>query len=138
VVCHLGVAWNLPDPAPLRVSGYRLVVPGFSDLFERFDPDPNVRGRQFEQICRWYLKNDPSYRRMLHQVWLWDDWPGRTGPDTGIDLVAEDRQGYLWAIQAKAYNPDHPVTKHDIDSYSSVLPGMQREAVDRLATMMGG
>jgi hypothetical protein len=37
-------------------------VPGFSDLFERFDPDPNVRGRQFEQVCRWYLKNDPAYR----------------------------------------------------------------------------
>jgi len=94
-------------------------VPGFSDLFERFDPDPNVRGGQFEQVCRWYLRNDPSYRRMLHQVWLWDDWPGRTGPDTGIDLVAEDRQGYLWAIQAKAYNPDHPVTKHDMDSFLS-------------------
>ena len=56
---------------------------------------------------------------MLNQVWLWDDWPGRTGPDTGIDLVAEDRQGYLWAIQAKAYNPDHSVTKHDMDSFLS-------------------
>jgi len=120
------VMWpdNLPNPAPSRVSGYRLVVPGFSDLFERFDPDPNVRGGQFEQVCRWYLRNDPSYRRMLHQVWLWDDWPGRTGPDTGIDLVAEDRQGYLWAIQAKAYSPDHPVTKHDIDTLSP-LSGVQ-------------
>jgi predicted helicase len=94
-------------------------VPGFSDLFERFEPDPNVRGRQFEHICKWYLTHDPAYRRKLRQVWLWDEWPGRKGPDTGIDLVAENRQGHLWAIQAKAYSPDHTVTKRDIDTFLS-------------------
>jgi predicted helicase len=32
-------------------------------------------------------------------------------------LVAEDRQGHLWAIQAKAYNPSYRVTKRDVNKF---------------------
>ena len=52
-------------------------------------------------------------------MWLWDEWPGRWGADAGIDLVAEDRDGHLWAIQAKAYDPAYWVTKHDVDTFLS-------------------
>jgi predicted helicase len=52
-------------------------------------------------------------------VWLWDEWPGRWGADTGIDLVAEDHEGHLWAIQAKVYDPAYWVTKHDVDKFLS-------------------
>ncbi len=31
-------------------------------LLTNLDPDSNRRGRQFEQICRWYLLNDPVYQ----------------------------------------------------------------------------
>ncbi len=61
-------------------------MPGFSDLFRRLDSDPNVRGRQFEHICKWLLEHDPRYRNQFEKVWLWDEWPGRWGPDAGIDL----------------------------------------------------
>ncbi len=27
----------------------------FSDLFARLDPDPRVRGKQFEHVCKWFL-----------------------------------------------------------------------------------
>ena len=33
------------------------------------------------------------------------DWPGAWAADAGIDLVAEEHGGGLWAIQAKAYDP---------------------------------
>lgn len=59
-----------------------------SGLLENLSPDANVRGRQFERVCRWYLLHDPGYRAQIKKVWLWDDWPGRWGPDAGIDLVA--------------------------------------------------
>jgi predicted helicase len=59
------------------------------------------RGRDFERLCRWLLSNAPEYRSQLRQVWLWDDWPDRRGRDIGIDLVAEDSDGGLWAVQAK-------------------------------------
>jgi superfamily II DNA or RNA helicase len=89
----------------------------FSDLFARLDPDPRGRGKQFERICQWFLTNDPVYKHELRRVWLWDEWTGRWGGDAGIDLIAEDRTGKLWAIQAKAYDPAYRVTKRDVNKF---------------------
>lgn len=91
----------------------------FARLSERLSVDEAKRGRQFEHICAWFLRNDPEYKRLLRRVWLWDEWPGRWGRDKGIDLVVEDFTGKLWAIQAKAYAPQHSVTKHDVDRFLS-------------------
>jgi superfamily II DNA or RNA helicase len=57
------------------------------------------------------------YGGQLRRVWLWDEWPGRWGIDAGIDLVAEDRDGLLWAIQAKCYDPSYRVTKKDVNRF---------------------
>lgn len=59
------------------------------------------------------------HRAELKQVWLWDQGPGRDGRDIGIDLVAEDREGGLWAIQAKHYDPAYAIKKADLDSFLS-------------------
>src|SRR5262249_23224621 len=59
------------------------------------------------------------YSHELRRVWLWNDWPGRWGGDAGIDLVAEDRRGHLWAIQAKAYAPAVTISKKDVDTFLS-------------------
>ena len=87
------------------------------DLLGRLDPDPGRRGRQFDHICQWYLRRDPVYTRELRRVWFWKDWPNRWGADAGIDLVAEDRRGHLWAIQAKAYDERASITKRDVDTF---------------------
>jgi len=79
----------------------------------------DVSGRRFEQLCRWFLLHDPIYGGLLKEVWLWDDWPGRWGRDKGIDLIAEAKDGQLWAIQAKQYAPDYSVKKADIDTFLS-------------------
>ena len=89
----------------------------FADLFNQLDADDRVKGKQFEHICKWFLTNDPVYKHELRRVWLWDEWPGRWGIDAGIDLVAEDRNGHLWAIQAKAYDPAYRVTKRDVNKF---------------------
>ncbi|MDG5485484.1 DEAD/DEAH box helicase [Mycolicibacterium gadium] len=91
----------------------------FDKLFARLDPDPRTRGKQFERICHWYLSNDPTYRATLRRVWMWDEWDGRWGADAGIDLVAEDHEDRLWAIQCKAYDPRRSVTKTDVDKFLS-------------------
>ncbi len=88
-------------------------------LLGQLDALPQARGREFERLCKWFLENDPLYVAQLEKVWLWDEWPGRWGPDTGIDLVAKTKTGELWAIQAKAYGADQTVTKADIDSFLS-------------------
>lgn len=87
------------------------------DLLGRLDADPYRRGKQFEHICKWFLTHDPVYAHELRQVWLWDEWPARWGIDAGIDLVAEDRNRHLWAIQAKAYDPAYRITKRDVNKF---------------------
>ena len=75
-----------------------------ADLLSQLDARPGVRGRQFERLCAWYLRNAPEYHKRIRKVWLWSEWPGAWAADAGIDLVAEERDGSLWAIQAKAYD----------------------------------
>ena len=77
------------------------------------------RGRDFERLCKWLLENAPLYAARVGRVWLWDEWPGRWAADAGIDLVAEDRDGGLWAVQAKHYDPAYAIRKADLDSFLS-------------------
>ena len=96
-----------------------MAVSRFTTFLNTFDPDPKTRGKHWEHVCKWFLETDPVYCAQLKKVWLWDQWRGRWGPDAGIDLVAEAKDGTLWAIQAKAYASDNAVTKRDVDSFLS-------------------
>ncbi|MGH2865409.1 MAG: DEAD/DEAH box helicase family protein, partial [Solirubrobacteraceae bacterium] len=87
--------------------------------FDRLLASLDRQGRGFELLCRWLLQNDPEFRAEYKDVWLWRDWPGRWGPDRGIDLVALTFAGRADAIQAKHYGPEHTVTKRDIDTFLS-------------------
>ena len=90
-----------------------------SELLANLDTNFQIRGRQFEHICKWYLENEPKYKLVVRKVWLWREWPDRWGPDAGIDLVAETFDKKLWAIQAKAYAPTYYITKEDVDTFLS-------------------
>ena len=94
-------------------------VGSFDALFDSLDADPRVRGRQFEEICKWYLENSPDYHDLVAKVWPWREWEHAWGIDAGIDLVVEDVDGRLWAVQAKAYHPAYAVTKKDVDKFLS-------------------
>jgi len=91
----------------------------FLKLTATFSEDNHARGKQFERLCKWILETDPVYSNKIEKVWFWNDWPERWGPDCGIDLIAQDTERKIWAIQAKCYNPDYSVTKQDIDSFIS-------------------
>ena len=88
-------------------------------LLERLPLEPHRRGEEFERAAKWFLEIDPAYSSELREVWLWRDWPGRWGPDIGIDLVAETWEGTLWVIQAKCYDPESQVPTSEIDSFIS-------------------
>ena len=110
-------SWHVATNSGDRSSENTELDNGYiTQLFEQLDPDDNIRGRQFERICKWYLEHDPVYAGQLTRVWLWKDWPGRWRVDAGIDLVAEHHDGTLWAIQCKAYDPAYSVTSHDVDT----------------------
>lgn len=75
-------------------------------------------GDKFERLIANYLLADPQYADRLAEVWLWSEWPDRSGMDVGIDLVARERgTGDYWAIQCKFYDPDYALQKADIDSF---------------------
>jgi superfamily II DNA or RNA helicase len=92
---------------------------GLEQLLGSLSPDEHRRGREFERLCKWFLLHDPVYRLELRRAWLWDEWPGRWAIDAGIDVVAEDRRGGLWAVQCKAYDPAYSVTKKDVNTFLS-------------------
>lgn len=77
------------------------------------------KGTKFERFTQSFLQTDPLWSGQFEKVWMWDQWPERWGPDTGIDLVAERRDGGRVAIQCKFYDPNHRVSKADIDTFLS-------------------
>jgi predicted helicase len=98
-------------------------VSTFSELFARLDPDPKVRGKQFEHVCKWFLTNEPTYKNTLRRVWLWNEWTGRGGGDAGIDLVAEDRDGRLRAASEYRGQPGRVHQQPTTTSMFTVMPG---------------
>ena len=95
-------------------------------LLASLDPDPVLRGRQFERFVVTLLRTHPLWASELAEVWPWAAWPGRWGPDCGIDAVARTHDGRTIAIQAKAYAPGHRITKADLDTFvsESARPGI--------------
>ena len=91
----------------------------FDGLIRSLDSDPHRRGKQFEKIVKWWLQNDPIHSRDVKKVWLWDEWPDRPGPDVGIDLVAELKDGSLVAVQAKCFDSERDIPKSELDSFIS-------------------
>ncbi|MBS2936579.1 DEAD/DEAH box helicase [Nocardioides sp. J2M5] len=79
------------------------------------------KGSKFERLVKAYLRVDPVFADQFSDVWLWSEYPGRAGkPDTGIDLVAQDRiTGDKVAIQCKFFAPTTVVSKQMIDSFLS-------------------
>jgi predicted helicase len=92
-------------------------VPPLANLLQQLDPRPDMRGCQFERLCKWFLQSAPEYRRKFRRVSLWSEWPDAWAPDAGIDLVAEEHEGGLWEIQAKAYAPGYSMKKADVDCF---------------------
>ena len=77
------------------------------------------KGTRFERFTQSFLQTDPLWSEQFEKVWMWDQWPDRWGPDTGIDLVAQRRDGGKTAIQCKFYDPQSRVSKADIDTFLS-------------------
>ena len=94
-----------------------------SDLLARYRQAARTereKGTYFEQLIQAYLRHEPAYAELYEQVWTYADWArqrGRSGKDTGIDLVARTRSGELHAVQCKLYAADHVLQRGDLDSF---------------------
>lgn len=57
-------------------------------------------GDAFERLSLRFLRTQSN----VSGVWMWDDYPERTGADMGIDIVVHTRDGEKWAVQCKNYS----------------------------------
>jgi superfamily II DNA or RNA helicase len=94
-------------------------VRGFEDYFESIRGKPTTQGWEFEKALKRWFSNDQEWQGFFEEVFLWNEWPLAKTRDIGIDLVAKDKIGGYWAIQAKAYDPESALKKSDIDSFIS-------------------
>ncbi len=78
-----------------------------------------AKGRSFELLVKAFLEQDKTQFQRFRRVWLWADWPGNGGRhDTGIDLVAEEREtGSLVAIQCKFYLPGSSIGLAEVNKF---------------------
>ncbi len=94
-------------------------------------------GRSFERLIKAALTQDQGILGDRFEcVWLWSEWPERDGPDTGVDLVAKEREGGYCAIQCKFFDPHRPVPKKAIDSFMAASEPLQ--FTSRLIVNTGG
>ena len=98
----------------------------FNDLIKQINQAAGdvqrERGTLFEKLVLAYLKHEPTYKALYQNVWLLSDVPddyGISKKDTGVDLVAEQKNGDLVAIQVKFYT--HKVGKDSINSFVAEL-----------------
>ena len=95
-------------------------MPNLNDALTRLrneSTDQFSKGRSFERMLKRALQQHSYFKQRFTNVWLWHEWPQRPGRDLGIDLVAEEPDGGLCAIQCKFYAPNATVPKSAIDSF---------------------
>ena len=89
----------------------------FDEYYKYIEKDKT--GKKFEKFVKWFLKNEFTWKYIVKDIWLWDEYPDRWSIDKGIDLIFTDKQSGIWAVQAKQYNKQYPISKSDIDSFIS-------------------
>jgi predicted helicase len=91
------------------------------EIYRQTSKTEREKGTYFEELIVTYFKNEPTYRDLYSDIWLYSDWAAERGidaRDTGIDLVAKtNATNECHAIQCKCYAEDYRIQKSDIDSF---------------------
>ena len=102
----------------------------FDDVLDRIrregGGDKRAIGTAFERLMCDFFKADKFYSQRFSDVYMWGEWAGRDGPDTGIDLVAYDREHgerKKCAIQCKCYDDGTTLDQADISSFIAEARG---------------
>ena len=79
----------------------------------------------------------------VKEAWTWEEWPEKSHPDSGIDVVAERADGKLIAIQCKSRQLDDqgsglPINKGDIDSFIAESSAVGVPFAERWLVVNGG
>ena len=126
------------EEAPMHSSPFVIAKSQFERVLERIKSEsqnPHQQGRFFEKLIQTYLQQHPFYQTRFSKVMLWDDWPLRQGPDTGIDIVAKKTDGSYCAIQCKFYGSSTHLDKASINSF--LAESSQKQFTERILVYTG-
>ena len=103
-------------------SGFRGILNKIGEIAEIAETAKD-KGSLFEKLVKAFIQQDKARRERFSDVWLWSEWPGRRNrPDTGIDLVAREKDsGNLVAIQCKYRKPGTTLYLDDIATFLAAL-----------------
>ena len=98
-------------------------------------------GEKFEKITRDFLVTDTKYKRRFRGVYLWKDWKYKAsvsphGGDIGVDLVAEEADGSLCAIQCKCYADDGTLDYKILSTFFSTSDLIRKELDRKVNTIL--
>ena len=71
----------------------------FDEFYKSFKSD--TKGKIFEKFVKWFLKNEPMWKKIVDEVWLWDEYPDKKTHDIVTDLVFRDKQGRIMGSPSK-------------------------------------
>ena len=74
-------------------------------------------GTRFENLTKDFFETDKLYKNRFVKVWKWMEFPDRETRDLGIDLVAEEEDGSLCAIQCKCYADDGSINMKQVSTF---------------------
>ncbi len=104
----------------------------FDDVLEEIRKEAKNKkelGMKFESLIVNFFKKDKTYQNRFSKVWWFADWPGKNRRDTGIDIVAQERDGGEYVgIQCKCYDNDNPV---DYEGVSKLLTACKSYKITR-------
>lgn len=103
-------------------SSFRFTVDDIFDYFRNNAKNTAEKGTFFEIFCKQFFLCSPVYNQNIEDVWLWNEWPGKSGHDIGVDLVIKRKTGEFAAIQCKFYSTGQ-IDKPAIDSFLSAAGG---------------
>lgn len=92
------------------------------DKFRKAAHSERDKGDRFEKLMQAFLQTDPQFAAQFSKIWLWSDFPSKDefgSNDTGIDLVAQTKEGGFWAIQCKCLQAGATIDKPAVDTFLS-------------------
>lgn len=93
-------------------------------------------GTRFEKITKEFLETDTQYKDRFTRVDLWKNWKYNDGPDTGIDLVAEDIDGNWCAIQCKCYDDRGNLDLKTLGTFFAKATSLEKKHKKKVRTML--
>lgn len=93
-------------------------------------------GARFEKITKEFLETDSQYKKRFKKVYLWKNWKYNDGPDTGIDLVAEEVDGNWCAIQCKCYDDSGNLDLKTVGTFFAKTSSLEKKHKKKINTLL--